>query len=232
MSQPMPFDTEGEIIDVGVRRRRRRGRWRWFVLAAILLIFFLSSRALSIYLSALWFGSLGYASVYWYMFKLKIELFIVFFLLTAALVRGGLWLVERAFAEFAFDRRTIFLNQQPVNFSPARVLRPLAWIVSLLAALIFAFGMRQMWRSFALYTHQVTTSLLDPIFQKPLGFYFFTLPIYDAISEWLLSISVIILVGSIVYALLAVTQQGLSTVGNVAKARRVSLSTVSYVLAV
>ena len=228
----MPFDTESEIIDVGVRRRRRRGRWRWFVLAAILLIFFLSSRALSIYLSALWFGSLGYASVYWYMFKLKIELFIVFFLLTAALVRGGLWLVERAFAEFAFDRRTIFLNQQPVNFSPARVLRPLAWIVSLLAALIFAFGMRQMWRSFALYTHQVTTSLLDPIFQKPLGFYFFTLPIYDAISEWLLSISVIILVGSIVYALLAVTQQGLSTVGNVAKARRVSLSTVSYVLAV
>jgi len=228
----MPFDTEGEIIDVGVRRRRRRGRWRWFVLAAILLIFFLSSRALSIYLSALWFGSLGYASVYWYMFKLKIELFIVFFLLTAALVRGGLWLVERAFAEFAFDRRTIFLNQQPVNFSPARVLRPLAWIVSLLAALIFAFGMRQMWRSFALYTHQVTTSLLDPIFQKPLGFYFFTLPIYDAISEWLLSISVVILVGSIVYALLAVTQQGLSTVGNVAKARRVSLSTVSYVLAV
>jgi len=228
----MPFDTEGEIIDVGVRRRRRRGRWRWFVLAAILLIFFLSSRALSIYLSALWFGSLGYASVYWYMFKLKIELFIVFFLLTAALVRGGLWLVERAFAEFAFDRRTIFLNQQPVNFSPARVLRPLAWIVSLLAALIFAFGMRQMWRSFALYKHQVTTSLLDPIFQKPLGFYFFTLPIYDAISEWLLSISVVILVGSIVYALLAVTQQGLSTVGNVAKARRVSLSTVSYVLAV
>ena len=228
----MPFDTEGEIIDVGVRRPRRRGRWRWFVLAAILLIFFLSSRALSIYLSALWFGSLGYASVYWYMFKLKIELFIVFFLLTAALVRGGLWLVERAFAEFAFDRRTIFLNQQPVNFSPARVLRPLAWIVSLLAALIFAFGMRQMWRSFALYKHQVTTSLLDPIFQKPLGFYFFTLPIYDAISEWLLSISVVILVGSIVYALLAVTQQGLSTVGNVAKARRVSLSTVSYVLAV
>ena len=232
MREPRSFDTEGEIIDVGVRRPRRRGRWRWFVLVAILLIFFLSSRALSIYLSALWFGSLGYASVYWYMFKLKIELFIVFFLLTAALVRGGLWLVERAFAEFAFDRRTIFLNQQPVNFSPARVLRPLAWIVSLLAALIFAFGMRQMWRSFALYTHQVTTSLLDPIFQKPLGFYFFTLPIYDAISEWLLSISVVILVGSIVYALLAVTQQGLSTVGNVAKARRVSLSTVSYVLAV
>ena len=228
----MSFDTEGEIIDVGARRPRRRGRWRWFVLAAILLAFFLSSRALSIYLSALWFGSLGYASVYWYMFKLKIELFVIFFLLTAVLVRGGLWLVGRSFAEFAFDRRTIFLNQQPVNFTPARVLRPLAWIVALLAALIFGFGMRQMWRSFALYLNQTATPLADPIFQKPLGFYFFTLPIYDVISEWLLSISVIVLVGSIVYALLAVTQQGLSTAGNVAKARRVSLSAVSYVLAV
>src|SRR6266705_1160742 len=154
MSQPMPFDTEGEIIDVGAPRSRRRGRWRWFVAIAIIILLFLSSRALSIYLSALWFGSLGYASVYWYMFKLKIELFVAFFVLTAVIVRAGLWLVERAFAEFSFDRRTIFLNRQPVNFSPARVLRPLSWVVSLLAALIFGFGMRQMWRSYALYTHQ------------------------------------------------------------------------------
>jgi uncharacterized membrane protein (UPF0182 family) len=231
MSQPIPFDTEGEIIDVGPRQPRRRRRWRWWVLAAIVLLFFLSSRILSIYLSALWFGSLGFASVYWYMFKLKIELFLVFFILTAILVRGGLWLVERAFVDFAFDRRTIFLNRQPVNFSPASILRPLVWIVSLLAALIFGLGMRQMWRTFAAYTHQAATTLEDPIFHKPLGFYLFTLPIYDAISEWLFSISIIVLLGAIVYALLAVTQQGLSNAGNIAKARRASLSAVSYVLA-
>src|SRR2546425_2097707 len=164
MSKPIPFESEGEIIDVSPRRPRRPRRWWWLVLAGVALLF-LASRALSIYISALWFGSLGYASVYWYMFKLKIELFIVFFLLTAVLVRGGLWLVGRSFAEFAFDRRTIFLNQQPVNFTPARVLRPLAWIVALLAALIFGFGMRQMWRSFALYLNQTATPLADPIFQ-------------------------------------------------------------------
>ena len=232
MSQPIPFDADGEIIDVGPTKPRRRRRWRWWLLLAIVLLFFLSSRALSIYLSALWFGSLGYASVYWYMFKLKIELFVIFFVLTVLIVRGGFWLIERAFAAFAFDRRTIFVNRQPVNISPARVLRPLTWVVSVLAGLIFGLGMRQMWRTFALYSHQVPTTLPDPIFQKPLGFYLFTLPIYDAISGWLLSLSIVILVAAIVYAVLAVTQQGLSSAGNIAKARRTSITTVSCALAV
>ena len=232
MSQPIPFDADGEIIDVGPARPRRRRRWRWWILVAFVVLFFLVSRALSIYLSALWFGSLGYASVYWYMFKLKIELFLIFFILTVLIVRGGFWLVERAFAQFAFDRRTIFVNRQPVNISPARVLRPLTWVVSIIAGLIFGLGMRQMWRSFALYSHQVATTLPDPIFQKPLGFYLFTLPVYDAISSWLLSLSIIVLVAAIVYALLAVTQQGLSTTGDMAKARRTSTSAVSGALAV
>src|SRR2546423_641322 len=174
MSHPMPIDTDGEIIDVGPRRPRRR-RWIWLLLVAIAGLIFLASRVLSIYLSALWFGSLGYAPVYWYMFRLKIELLVIFFLLTVAIVRGGLWLIERAFSPFAFGPRTIFINQQPVNVSPGRLLRPLAWIVSGLAGLIFGFGMRESWRRFALYFHQTQTDLTDPIFHKPVAFYLFTL---------------------------------------------------------
>ena len=75
MSQPVRFSND-EVIDVGATRPRRRRRlWLILVLAALLL--FASSRALSIYLSALWFGSLGYSSVYWYIFKLKLELFLI-----------------------------------------------------------------------------------------------------------------------------------------------------------
>ena len=75
MSQQISLDPNGEIIDVG-RIKPRRRRWRWFILVAIVLLFFVASRGLSIYISALWFGSLGFSSVYWYMFKLKIELFV------------------------------------------------------------------------------------------------------------------------------------------------------------
>src|SRR5260370_39518945 len=229
MSQPIPIDPDGEIIDVG-RIKPRRRRWLWWVVLAIVLLFFVSSRALSIYVSALWFGSLGYSAVYWYIFKLKIELFLIFFLLTVIILRGGFWLIDRAFASFPFGRRSIFVNQQPVNISPSRLLRPLDWIISVIAGLIFGFGMRQAWRSFALYFHQSPTGLADPIFNRPVGFYLFTLPVYEAISDWLLYLSIIILVAAIIYALLAITQQGLAAAGNSPKARPTSLAAVSCVL--
>jgi hypothetical protein len=72
MSHPIPQDPPGEIIDVGSIRPRRSRRWRWFILLGIAGLLFVASRALSIYISALWFDSLVYSSVYWYMFKLKV----------------------------------------------------------------------------------------------------------------------------------------------------------------
>src|SRR5258707_12107477 len=149
MSHPISLDPHGEIIDVGPTRPRRK-RWRWFILLAILVLLFVASRGLSIYISALWFGSLGYSSVYWYMFKLKVELFAIFFVLTVLILRGGFWLVERAFAQFALDRRTILVNQQPVNISPSRVLKPAAWVVAVLAGYGSGFSMAGNWRTFAL----------------------------------------------------------------------------------
>src|SRR5229473_5036140 len=115
MSQPISVDPGGEIIDVGHTKPRRR-RWGWWLLGAIVIFIFVASRGLSIYISALWFGSLGYAPVYWYMFKLKIALFAIFFTLTAVILRLGFWLIGRTFTSISLDRRTIFVNQQPVNF--------------------------------------------------------------------------------------------------------------------
>src|SRR5258706_7842842 len=231
MSQPHSLEPTGEIIDIGETKPRRR-RWAWWLVGAIVIGIFVASRRLSIYISALWFGSLGYSAVYWYMFKLKVALFAIFFVLTVLILRGGFWIVERAFASIALDRRTIFVNQQPVNFSPSRLLRPLAWIISVLAGLIFGLGMRESWRSFALYFHGSSGDLSDPIFNQPLGFYLFTLPVYEAFSTWLLYLSIIVLIGAAIYALLAVTQQGLSSAGDLAKARKTSLATVSSAMAV
>jgi uncharacterized membrane protein (UPF0182 family) len=230
MSKPIPFDSEHEIIDVGPIKPRRR-RWRWWFLLAIVVLLFVASRALSIYVSALWFGSLGYSQVYWYIFRLKIELFVVFFLLTTLILRGGFWLVERAFKSYVLERRTIIINQQPVNISPARLLRPLAWVVSVIAGLVFGLGMREAWRRFALYSHQAPTDLTDPVFHKTLGFYLFTLPIHQTISEWLLSLSFIILCGAIVYAVLAFTQQATTSATTAAALRRTSIAAVSCALA-
>ena len=51
-------------------------RLNWARSVALILLFISLSRISSIYLSALWFGSLGYSSVYWYIFKAKLLLFV------------------------------------------------------------------------------------------------------------------------------------------------------------
>lgn len=203
MSKPFSA-SEPEIIDATPPKRRR---WRRWLIAAVILLLIALTRSLSIYVSALWFGSLGYSAVYWYVFKQKVVLFFAFLLLTVFLLRGAFWLLERVFAAHTWERRTIVLNNQPFEFSPARYLHPIAWGVALVFGLFYAFAMKDQWKEFALYSNQVPTALADPIFQKPLGFYLFSLPVYDSISSWLVSLTFIVLCATLVYSFLTIPQK-------------------------
>ena len=193
---------DAKVIDVSPPRRRR---WIW-ILIAVVVLFVSFSRIVSIYLSALWFGSLGYSSVYWYIFKAKVLLFAGSALLTALLLSATFWLFQRLFGAYAFENRTIVLNNQPFQFSPAKFIRPLGWIVSGVFGLIYGFQLKDQWRQFALYFNQPPTAAHDPIFGKPLGFYLFSLPFYDLISSWLFGIAVVILFAAVAYSLLGLPQ--------------------------
>jgi uncharacterized membrane protein (UPF0182 family) len=192
-----------EIIDVGPRKRRRLKIW--LVVAAILLLFSLS-RIVSIYISSLWFGSLGFSSVYWYIFKLKIALFIGAAVLTALLLSATFLLFQRLFGAYAFEKRTIILNNQPFQFSPAKFIRPLGWIIAAFFGIVYGLQLKEHWRQFALYWHQPSTNIYDPIFGKPLGFYLFSLPLYNLLSSWLFGVTFVILVAALLYSLLGLPQ--------------------------
>ena len=192
-----------QIIDVGPPRRR----WRVWLIAGGVIFLFVISRLLSIYLSALWFNSLGFSSVYWYIFKLKAGLFVGATALTALLLSATFWLFQRLFGSNAFEQRTIILNNRPFQFSPARVIRPVGWVVSLFFGLVFGLSVKDDWQSFALYWHQPATTSVDPLFGKTLGFYLFSLPFYLVINNWLLGVTFIILCAAIAYSLLGLPQR-------------------------
>jgi len=202
MSRPFP-DVDGEIINVPPPQRRHWKRW---VIGGLVLFFIVLSRSLSVYVSALWFGSLGYSSVYWYILKLKVILFLIFLALTAGILRGGLWLLERLFAQQVLEPRTIIVNNQPVQFSPGRFVRPVSWAVALIFAFLSGLTMKSKWLEFANYLHQAPTTLVDPIFQKSLGFYLFSLPVLDSVSSWVLTLTLILLFAAFIYSLLAIPQ--------------------------
>jgi uncharacterized membrane protein (UPF0182 family) len=211
LSEPLPL-RDSEVIDVSPPKRRR---WRRWLIAAIVLLLIVSSRGLSIFLSAVWFESLGFSAVYWYIFKLKAVLFVVFAVLTVLLLRAALWLLERTFASQTIGTRTILVNNQPFEFSPGRLVKPLGWVLAILFGLFYAFAMKAAWQKFALYLNQGQTGATDPIFQKSLGFYLFSLPVYDLISSWLITLAFVVLCAAIAHLLLGLPQKVLKVAGSI-----------------
>ena len=226
MSEAFPL-RDNEVIDIGPPPRRH---WRRWLIGALVLVVIVLSRGLAVYLSAAWFSSLGFSAVYWYIFKLKVGLFIAFALVTVLLLRTAFWLLEKAFAGQTTEKRTIVINNQPVQFSPARFVRPLGWIIAIIFGVVYGLAIKSDWQTFALYFNRVEAATSDPIFQKPLSFYLFSLPVYDLISGWLITLAFVVLCAAIIYSLLALPQKALTSARK--DAVKTPFSVVSLALAV
>jgi uncharacterized membrane protein (UPF0182 family) len=203
---------EGPVIDVGPpppggRRRTRR----WVLVGLVLLLLFALTRAGSVYIEALWYGSLGYSSVYWTAFWYGWAVFAVFALATLLVLRVAFLLLERGFAVTTLAPRSILLNNEQVYIRPARVLKPAAWVVSLLLAFAYGAGMGESWQTFALWLNRPPTpGAADPVFGRTLGFYLFTLPALDSVTSWLLTLAWVVLIGAAVYSALGLLPSGTS----------------------
>src|SRR5215831_4813983 len=85
---------EPKLIDLPARKRRF---WLIALVLLVIAILLFGSQFLSIYIDAIWFSSLGYASVYWYKFRLGALLFVVFFAATFLVLKLAFYLLARAF---------------------------------------------------------------------------------------------------------------------------------------
>ena len=195
-------DLGDEFIDVTPKQKGRGGRIKWFILGGLLVVIALVN-GIGIYTESLWFDSLGFGSRFWYAFGLSWGLFAVFGILTAAIVRGGFYILERVFGHEILRPRKIIVNQQSVDFSLGRLLRPASWIIALVFGIGFGLSLSSDWNAWVLYLHQPATTTTDPIFGKPIGFYLFTLPIYNEIASWLTIMAILLLAGSVAYAILS-----------------------------
>jgi uncharacterized protein len=166
--------------------RRRVGMWLLVVAAAFV---FGSGAVLSYYVDALWFDSLGYASVFWTRLNLQAANFGAFALFTFLTI-GGVFLAirPRGFNEIIGGR--IYINRQWVQIPMEPILNLLALALALVSALVVGASMMRNWTTLALFWHAPhETGLLDPIFGKPVGFYLFTLPAWQLIAGWLLTLA-------------------------------------------
>jgi uncharacterized membrane protein (UPF0182 family) len=152
------------------------------VAAVIVLLF--GQRLIDAYVDWLWFGELGYRSVFTTVLGTQVILFLVVTLLFAAIVFAGLAL--------AYRTRPVFVPTNGPNDPIARyrtaVMTRLRLIGIGVPAIIglfvglFALGQ---WETVQLFLHGNSFGITDPQFGKDLGFYAFELPFYRLVLNYL-----------------------------------------------
>ena len=203
MSHPIDWPPGRSIPRTPPRRRRNRRRI-FFIVLVLLVLLFGGRTALSYYVDALWFGSLGYGEVFRKSLSLQWTIFATFAAATFLFLYGSFLALKRAhFPDLPSDH-TIFIGTRPVTLPVEPVLRLVALVIAFAIALITGAAMMAQWPTFALdWYASRTTNVADPILGKPLNFYLFTLPAWQLIASWLMALAVITCVVAVFFLLLS-----------------------------
>src|ERR1700724_1484243 len=162
------------------------------VLAILAVVIFCSRRALSYYVDALWFGSLGYGDVFRKTLTLQWAVFAAFFAVTFLFLYGWFLALKSAYQSDLPDDYMLVIGGQPLKLPVARILHLLGLGVSLVIAVVTGASIMTEWPTFALfwYAPRTTGGAVDPIFGKPINFYLFALPAWQLVTSWLLTLAV------------------------------------------
>ena len=184
-------------MTIGIRRRA----WRRGVVALLIALIVVVTCLILLGLMGdflvdwLWFSALGYLSVFWTIIIAEAEVFLAVFVATAIIlwVNGSLasrlarspW-TQRP-ADFEWKRTGVATMPDLLEFMRDRLPWPLviAGCAGFLAALV-ALGEVHNWDVFLRFLYQVPYGANDPLYDKDIGFYLFSLPAYVAIKNWML----------------------------------------------
>ena len=162
----------------------RRSRILIGVAVAVVLLLLIGPRLIDTYVDWLWFGELGYRSVFSTVIVTRMVVFIV-----VALLVGGIVFAASA---LAYRTRPVFVPTSGPNDPVARYRTAVMTRLKLVATLIpGAIGVlaglvaQTYWTTVQLYLHGGSFGVADPQFGKDLGFYAFDLPFYRLVLSYL-----------------------------------------------
>src|SRR3954468_17106956 len=162
----------------------RRSRILITVALAVVLLLLIGPRLVDAYVDWLWFGELGYRSVFTTQLVTKLVVFLVVWALVGSIVFGALALSYRT--------RPVFVPTTGPNDPVARyrtaVMSRLKLIGIGIPAIIGFFAgivAQTYWERIQLFLHGGDFGIKDPQFGMDLGFYAFQLPFYQMVLGYL-----------------------------------------------
>ena len=178
-------------------------RNRILILAALILLglIFSFTTILSYWVDLQWFDSLGFGSVFWKTFTLQAGVFLAIAALTFAILFTAFTILRRAHSDDLPRAQALVISGQTFNLNVEPVLRILSLVVAIIVALISGATLMSDWPQLALfwYAPHATGSITDPIFAKPLNFYLFTLPAWNLLNDWLLTLALVLCAAAAIY---------------------------------
>src|SRR5271165_2609622 len=183
-------------------------------IAGIVALFALG-RIASVVVDWAWFSSIGYVGVFWTALAAKAALFVVVFAVSTLLLWANATLALR-FASGPRPRLPAAFNPSFVTFqaSPGpwaqtyglqpspRVWRLIILAVAIILGMLIALGEAGRWDLLLRFIYQAPYGRNDPLFDKDIGFYLFSLPVYVAVKNWLMWLLVLagLMAGAIYFA--------------------------------
>lgn len=183
---------------------------RLMILLAI-LVFILLWAVISVYPNLLWFRNLDFSPVFWTMILGKFGLATAIWVLMIIILAVNLYMAQRIYPPS--ENKTSYIGDMPVS---GRTLTTFILAAILICSLVIASRGSAQWDMVLSYFNQQPFGKTDPIFNKDIGFYVFSLPFYIFIREQLL---VLFLFAGLVALVWYIKDGGLQIVGDIVEAK-------------
>src|SRR6476619_147273 len=175
----------------------RRSRILIAVALAVVVLLLFGPRLIDTYVNWLWFGELGYRSVFTTTLVTRVVVFLVAGVVMGAIVFAALAL--------AYRTRPVFVPTSGPTDPVARYrtavmtrLRLIGIGVPALIGVITVFVVQSYWDRVQLFIHGGSFGIADPQFGKDLGFYAFDLPFYRLVLGYLFWATFLAFIGNLV----------------------------------
>ena len=183
-----PVRGEGELGGITAYNFRLFGRIGVGVISLILVIVLLFL-AKVIYTDWLWFGELGFLSVFKKILIMRIWLFFAGALLVAAILLGNLYLAYR------FSRGESVLPVPPDVLKLARIgIIGATCLTVFIMSLVFGIIAQGRWETFLLFFNRISFGIEDPQFHRDMSFQVFVMPMLHFIQGWMMGVVIASLV--------------------------------------
>lgn len=178
--------------DDEARRRQAQGNPRrilWVLIPLLFVLFF--NRIVGFYTDFIWFESLGLSQVFLTRFVAAAGLFVVGALTFWLFLALNIWIARRI--------EPLGLASTPIEeFAQAIGLRvtTVVLVAGGVVAVLMGLSAASAWETLLVFLNQRPYGLTDPIFGLDVSFFLFTLPVWETLRTWLLTLLVFTLVAT------------------------------------